>query len=191
MNSSSSLNKTESGENNEDVFWKVVSYIALVECALGIISNSLLLLLTYINPLNNLRKIKLDYHHKFGVSWLANEHIEHLILSSSVWTGTQACKCYAICLCWSISLHRIYQLFFFPHAPFHRKIHSYQIPNWKRNYLDQETNFSSMPSLLGCSNWLCSAHHFTISTLPNCVVWHSGILCSRHDFLPTINNKRY
>ena len=56
MNSSSSLNKTESGENNEDVFWKVVSYIALVECALGIISNSLLLLLTYSNPLNNLRK---------------------------------------------------------------------------------------------------------------------------------------
>ena len=56
MNSSSSLNKTESGENNEDVFWKVVSYIALVECALGIISNSLLLLFTYSNPLNNLRK---------------------------------------------------------------------------------------------------------------------------------------
>ena len=56
MNSSSSLNKTESGENNEDVFWKVVSYIALVECALGIISNSLLLFLTYSNPLNNLRK---------------------------------------------------------------------------------------------------------------------------------------
>ena len=53
MNSFSSLNKTESGEN---IIWKVTSYIALVECALGIISNSLLLLLTYSNPLNNLRK---------------------------------------------------------------------------------------------------------------------------------------
>ena len=35
---------------------KFVSYTALVECVLGIISNSLLLLLTYSNPLNNLRK---------------------------------------------------------------------------------------------------------------------------------------
>ena len=84
MPSSSSNNLTESGGNitnfNIDgsaiAIWKVATSIALVECLIGIISNSLLLLLTYINPLNNLRKS----------SWITITNLAAADLLTSIFT---------------------------------------------------------------------------------------------------------
>ena len=155
MNSSSSLNKTESGENNEDVFWKVVSYIALVECALGIISNSLLLLFTYSNPLNNLRKSSWITITNLAVPYLLTS-ILSIFFCHPVYELALLPASYMQYACAELLLHIGYaSSFFFAHALRHRKIHSYQTPFWKREHLDQKTNFSSLllcwAAAIGCA----------------------------------------